>query len=185
MVWQEKSRIIVMTTKEVERGKVRPSSSSHYLLPSLSLFPISTQSMWNDFEPPDILTGEPWISRRTFLTFRQTIEIKANTQCNARFIWSNKHFFVGHFAQFPLAGHFVRQDFTPFDTWNFCRTCPARPSDLTYSVHPSTLFLPVCWHLKSALVSTNGCLDFEWQSGYFKRNLVFQLHSTQKRHKLN
>ncbi len=44
------------------------------------------------------------------------------------------NFFTGYFAQFPLPGHFVRQEFTPSpDIWNFRRS-PARPADFAYSV---------------------------------------------------
>ena len=46
----------------------------------------------------------------------------------------NRNFFAGHFAQFPVAGHFVWREFTPSpDIWNFRQTCLAKPAHLTYS----------------------------------------------------
>ena len=106
------------------------------------------QSTWNVFElcwtfcPANYgsLAGHfgilPDISKkenlcRIFLTFRQTflLYIKALLKCLARC-----NFFVIHFAQFHLARHFVRREFTPSpDIRNFRRTCPARPADFTYS----------------------------------------------------
>ena len=60
---------------------------------------------------PDILRF-----RRTFMSAeKENGLLKCLARCN---------FFAGHFAQFPLPGHFVRREFTP----------SARPADLTYSV---------------------------------------------------
>ena len=101
----------------------------------------------------DILTGELWVPRRTLWDFaghlcpakKKTFAghfYKGLLKCPARC-----NFFAGHFAQFPLAGHFVRREFTTSpDIWKIRPTCPARPADLTYS---ATNLTPVWILVKS------------------------------------
>ncbi len=106
------------------------------------------QSTWNDFElrrtfwpanheslaghfeiSPDIYVwrkGKLSADIFNILTDRQ-LKYNGLLKCAARC-----NFSVGHFAQFPLQN--FRREFTPSpDIWNFRRTCPARPADLTYS----------------------------------------------------
>ncbi len=68
--------------------------------------------------------------------------IKAPLKCPARC-----NFFAEPFAQSPLAGNFVRREFTPsLDIWNFRQTCPASPADfatlyLVVTLRPSVITL--------------------------------------------